>query len=138
MPKWRCISISEVAFDCSCGSSFILGGHLWVIITEPFGSPEKVIIVNLTSKKPHSDTTVVLLSNDHRFIKHETVINYADARIVCSDSIKLRVRERDIEPRDSFRDEVIQKIQEGLIDSPRTPRDMKKTFIESTQSAPPN
>ena len=138
MPRWRCISISEVAFDCSCGSSFILGGHLWVIITEPFGSPEQVIIVNLTSKRPHSDTTVILLPNDHSFIKHETVISYDDARIVCSDNIKLRVQERDFEPHDRFRDGVIQAIQQGLLDSPRTPRDIKKTFIESTGPEPPN
>ena len=138
MPLWICISISEVTFDCSCDSSFILGGHLWVIITEPFGSPEQVVIVSLTSKKPHSDTTVVLSPKDHSFIKHETVISYADARIVRCEYIKRRVQERDIEPRDGFRDSVIQVIQQGLLDSPRTPRDIKKTFIESTQTEPPN
>ena len=134
MPRWICISISEVTFDCSCGSSFILSGHLWVIITEPFGSPEQVIIVNLTSKKSHSDTTVVLSPNDHTFIKHETVISYDYARIVFSDNIKQRVQERDVEPRDSFRGDVIQKIQQGLLDSPRTPRDIKKIFNDSGQA----
>lgn len=134
MPRWICISISEVAFDCSCGSSFILNGHLWVIITEPFGSPEQVIIVNLTTKRSHSDTTVILSPGDHSFIKHETVINYNDARIKNSDDIKLRVHERFFEPRESFRDGVILVIQQGLIDSPRTPRDIKKIFIDSGQA----
>ena len=123
-----------MAFDCSCGSSFILSGHLWVIITEPFGSPEQVIIVNLTSKKPSSDTTVVLSPNDHTFIKHETVISYSDARIVFSDYIKLRVQERDVELRDSFHHDVIQVIQHGLLESPRTPRNIKKIFIDSVQA----
>lgn len=97
-----------------------------------------MIIVSLTSKKPHSDTTVVLSPNNHRFIKHDTVISYADARIVHSQYIKQRIQERDFEPRDGFSDDVIRVIQQGLLDSPRTPRDIKKMFIESTQTGNPN
>lgn len=133
MPRWICISISEVAFDCSCGSSFILNGHLWVIITEPFGSPEQVIIVNLTTKRSHSDTTVILSPGDHSFINRETVISYADTRVIPCTYVKQRVQERDVEPRDGFCNRVIQVIRQGLVDSPRTPRNIKQTFIDSGQ-----
>lgn len=118
-----------MAFDCVCGSSFVLNGHLWVVVCEPFDSPTKVIIVFLTSRKSYSDQTIVLRPQDHDFIRHETVVSYADARIVQTDYIIRRVSERDVKPHDSLRDEVIKVIQQGLINSPRTPRDVKKIFI---------
>ena len=119
-----------MAFDCSCGSSFVLGGHLWVVITEPSGSPKQVIIVNLTSRKRDSDTTVVLSPEDHSFVKHDTVISYADARISGSAEIVTRIEQRDFEPRKKFRDDVIRKIQNGLLASPRTPKYIKTFFTE--------
>ena len=71
-----------MTFDCSSGSSFFLRGHLWIVVIELPRSPKEVVIVNLTSRKPNSDTTVVLQSDTHRFVKHETVVNYFDAKIV--------------------------------------------------------
>ena len=99
-----------------------------MIITEPFGSTQQVIAVFLTSKKPNSDLTVVLSSGDHRFIKHDTVISYADARIFNKENIIIRIRERDFQPHDSLSNDMISAIQEGLIVSPRTPRNIKKIF----------
>jgi len=118
-----------VTFECNCGSAFLLSGHLWVITSVPFESPEKVIIVFLTSKKAHSDTTVVLSPEDHDFIKHPTVISYADARIEHSDHIMKRIEERDYDPRKSFSGDVVKTIQQGLIDSPYTPRYIKDAFL---------
>ena len=118
-----------MTFACTCGSAFLLSGHLYVIIDVLSESPEKVIIVYLTSQKAYSDNTVVLSPNDHDFIKHPTVISYADARIVHSDSIIKRIAERDFEPRESFSDETVKIIQQGLIDSPFTPRDIKGAFL---------
>ena len=126
--------MNEVAFNCNCGSSFILGGHLWVVISEPSATLEDVIIVNLTSKKPHSDTTTVLTPNDHKFIKHETVINYSDARILNHVDIVKRVRDRLIEPRERFEEDVTRRIQRGLLASPRTPRDIKDFFADNFSS----
>lgn len=131
---WICYSNGKVAFDSSCGSSFLLNGHLWVIISEPFGSPGQVIIVYLTSKKQNSDLTVTLFPGDHKFIKHHTVISYADARIVSCEYINRRVQDKDIEPHDNFQSALIKSIQQGLINSPRTPRDIKKIFIDSSQT----
>jgi len=119
-----------VAFDCSCGSSFVLGGHLWVIVAELFGSPKQVMIVNLTSKKPHSDCTVILSSENHRFIKHDTVISYADAGIVQSEYLIKRIQQGDFKQHDNFNHDVIRIIQQGLIDSPRTPKYIKEIFID--------
>lgn len=126
--SWINTSVIRIVFKCSAGSSFILCGHLWVIISDPFGTPEQVIIANLTSKKPTSDTTVVLSDGDHNFIKHDTVVNYADSRIEPSEYIETRIHDRDFELRDNFRSETLHIIQQGLIDSPRTPNNIKRIF----------
>lgn len=105
-----------------------------MIASVPFESPEKVIIVFLTSKKPHSDTTVILGPEDHDFIKHPTVISYADARIAHSDDIMKRIAERDYTPRKSFSEAVAKTIHQGLIDSPFTPRYIKSIFLPKDSS----
>jgi len=122
---------SGINFDCSRGSSFILGGHLWVVITNPSKTSNEVIIVNLTSKKQHSDTTTILSSENHKFIKHETVVNYSDARIFKYDDIINRANDRLIEIREKFGEDILKNIQEGLLKSSRTPRYIKNFYIEN-------
>lgn len=118
-----------MVFDCSSGSSFILSGHLCIVIAEPSGIGDDVVVLYLTSRKLHSDTTVILTPKDHPFIKHETVISYADARIMTRESVMRRVAERDFQPHEPFRNDVYRVILKGLLDSPRTPRDTKAKFL---------
>ena len=109
-----------------------------MIITEPFGSPEQVIIVLLSSKKSHSDTTVVLSTEDHKFIKHDTVVSYARSRIMPCEHIMARIQQRDFRPHDNFQNDVIRKIQHGLINSVHTPRNIKNAFGEALTDAAGN
>lgn len=51
-----------------------------MIVTEVDAVAKKAICVNVTSLKGHSDTTCVVKIGDHRFIDHDWVINYSDAR----------------------------------------------------------
>jgi hypothetical protein len=66
---------------CTPGFAFFLRGHLWIVVAEISGSPEKIIVVSLTTHKPGSDTTVMFKLGDHDFIEHDTVVSYADARV---------------------------------------------------------
>ncbi|MFN6558616.1 MAG: hypothetical protein RMY28_002265 [Nostoc sp. ChiSLP01] len=99
--------------------------HLWIATTEPDGTPEQVVIVNLTSRHANSDTTVILNNTDHRFIKHETVVYYADALFAkvaaIQDAIKNGVSSFD----DDCSDALLERIQLGLLESPFTPNKIK-------------
>ncbi len=119
-----------MAFDCSCGSTFRVSGHLLIITCEPFGTPKSVITVPLSSKKSYSDMTVTLSPNNHDFITKETVINYGYARVYDTEEIKRRIDERDFEPRNKLDIDLVKIIQKGLIESPHTPRDIKKVFAD--------
>jgi len=88
----------------------------------------------LTSKKSHSDTTTILMPEDHDFIKHETVVNYATAKIFEVSNIESRIAARDFEPTESFAPEVISRIKEGLRQSTRTENDIKRLFLSLPKS----
>ena len=60
--------------------------HLWAVITNP-DQDDNVVIVNLTTRQPHSDDTVVLSRGEHPFVRHETVISYQDARLVKTSAL---------------------------------------------------
>ncbi len=65
-------------------SSSGLSTHLWIVISEPTHSLEQVIIVNFTSCRDlkGEDHSCLLNNKEHPFVKHETYINYREARIV--------------------------------------------------------
>jgi len=100
--------------------------HLWIAITEPDGTPEKVVIVNLTTRYPSSDTTVILNIGDHRFIKHETIVFYADALFAkvtaIQDAIKNGISKFD----DDCSDALLERIQLGLLESPSTAKNIRE------------
>ncbi len=117
--------------DCSCGSSFLLRGHLWVVIAELSGSPDQVLVVSLTTKRTDSDTTVILQSGDHDFIKHDTVVNYTDSRIFNKNDLIDRIDKRDFKPDKPFTADKLKIIQQGLLDSAYTPQNMKAFYKKS-------
>jgi len=118
-------------YDYGCGSTFILAGHLWIVVTPPSKTTNEVIIVNLTSLKRHSDTTTILTPDNHKFIKHDSVISYSDARILSYEEIVNRANNRFIDIRDKLDNDVMAKIQKGLLDSPRTPHDIKSFYSDN-------
>jgi hypothetical protein len=62
--------------------------HLWIALTEPEGDPLAVAIANITTYKDGDDTTVVLGVGEHAFIKHKTIVNYAEAKVVDATRIE--------------------------------------------------
>ncbi|MEH2262386.1 hypothetical protein [Nostoc sp.] len=99
--------------------------HLWVAMTEPDGTPEETVIVNLTTRHPNSDTTVILDSGDHRFIKHETVVNYADALFTKIVSVQNAIKNGLSSFDDDCSSALLERIQIGLLQSPFTPKKIK-------------
>jgi hypothetical protein len=99
--------------------------HLWIALTDPAGDPPQVVVVNLTSRRPNSDTTVVLQIGDHRFIKRETVVSYADARLVDSDVLETYAKTPGNRFDDDCSEALLRQIREGLLNSRFTPRKIK-------------
>lgn len=99
--------------------------HLWIVITEPNDTPEEVVIVNLTTRHPSSDTTLILNTTDHRFIEHETVVYYADARFAPVTAMQNAIRSGVSSFDEDCSGALLERIQLGLFQSPFTPNNIK-------------
>ncbi|MEC4815829.1 MAG: hypothetical protein SAK29_21525 [Scytonema sp. PMC 1069.18] len=111
--------------------------HLWIVLTEPnkiLTEPNKdilqVVIVNVTTLREGSDTTVILTPGEHRFIRHESVIYYNDAMFAPVDPLCQLAKQKGYKFDDDCSDELLERIQRGLLVSPFTPKKIKK-YCES-------
>jgi hypothetical protein len=104
--------------------------HLWVLVTAP-DSNGTVIMVNLTTQRPHSDTTVILQPGEHPFIDRPTVVFYADARFVEAALLESCVSKGIGRNHSQIEKAVLQKIQNGLLISPLTPQKIKTAFLSA-------
>lgn len=114
----------------SPGQTYLLANgkkpHLYVVLTEPSVEDyPRVAIVGLTTKRDQSDTTVVLSSSDHPFLRHWAVAFYAEMLIVRTDKLRHEALRRyaDATP------EVLSRLQAGALASPHT-KPRVKSFCE--------
>jgi hypothetical protein len=119
--------------DCPPGFAFLLNGHLWVVVACSSSSPNEVLIVYLTTKRQDSDITVILQPGDHDFIRRETVVSYADARIMKKENLINRINSRDFELREPFSADKIQLIQNGILKSPFAAKDKIEFYNKTNQ-----
>jgi hypothetical protein len=91
----------------TCGDAILMPSpgvsslHLWIIITDPSKDSGKAIIVSVTTRRAHSDLTLIIKPSDHPWIKHDSVVMYSDASIIdTSWSVHGRSiwRERQLDP----------------------------------------
>lgn len=116
------------------GDSFVLPKpgqeteHLWVLITQPNPQTHEAIMVNVTSLRPHSDTTTILNPGDHPFIRKPSVIFYADARMVDTRLLDAAVQRGAYHTHSAFQPAVIARIHAGLTTSAFTPKKIKAAY----------
>ena len=119
----------------TCGDTFLIPKsareteHLWIIVTEIDAITKKAVCVNVTTRQNHSDTTLVLQVGDHAFLKHESVVNYSDAREMPINLVEQALQNRTTQfvcqLRDPCSATLLKRIQQGLIASKQTPKDIK-------------
>jgi hypothetical protein len=102
--------------------------HLWIVLTEPDATSGDVIMVNLTTQRSYSDATVVLNAGDHPFVQHATVVNYSDARYARAAALDTAAKSGICRLMKPMSEDVLKRIQEGLLNSPHTPNKIKSAF----------
>lgn len=116
------------------GDSFMLSRpgqeteHLWVLITNPDPVTHDAIMVNVTTQRPHSDTTTILNVGDHPFVRKPSVIFYADTRVVNTGLLHAAVKRGACQAHATFQEPVIRRIQSGVAESPLTPKKIKTAY----------
>lgn len=102
--------------------------HLWVLITRPDPQTHEAITVNVTTQRPHSDTTTILNDGEHPFVKRPSVIFYADARMVDVRLLEHAKASGAFRSQAPFQAGILKKIQDGVMKSPFTPRKIKDAY----------
>ena len=102
--------------------------HLWVLITRPHPETFETIMVNVTTQRPHSDTTTILNAGDHPFVQKPSVIFYADARIADTRLLDKALQHGAYHRHAAFVGAVMARIQAGVAASPFTPKKIKTAY----------
>jgi hypothetical protein len=119
-----------------CGDTFLLPKsakateHLWIIVTEVDEASGTAVCVNVTTKRDGSELTVVLDVGDHEYIKHKSVIHFADAREIQIELVEKLLAGRSAgfvsERHAPCSEALLTRIRQGLLTSRMTPREIKE------------
>lgn len=114
------------------GDSFTLrnenGTHFHVIVAESNPSDSaNVMLVYLSSAGGYfRDTTTILRPGDHPFINKECWVRYQNILICTRDDVESKI----VNHYGKVRDDVLEKIQNGIKQSNKTAKKFKGMFIE--------
>lgn len=100
--------------------------HLHVVCNDPDGEG-KVALVSICSVTGTShDTTCILQEHEHAFLKHESFVLYARAKIVSESSLTNGVAANLMVIHDDMNGQTFLRVLKGVCRSPQTPRKVKK------------
>src|SRR6266496_4718509 len=100
--------------------------HLWIIVTPP--TDGEVVTVSITTRRKRSETTVVLQSGEHPFIRHESVIAYSFSRIRLVEEIERAIANGTARKREPVSEKLLQRAKNGLADSDFTPNGVRHYY----------
>jgi hypothetical protein len=105
--------------------------HLWVVLTKP-DSKGKAVCANITTAHAYSERTVVIQAGEHPFVKHESVVMFADARVLDLNAIQKALDYNQTTYIASTHKKcsptLLKKIQDGLLKSKQAAKDVKEFF----------
>ena len=112
--------------------------HLFVILTDPVvdenDGTQRVLLVSISSvRSRYDDSTCILRRGDHPFIRHESFVDYREARIELVDALRRGVQNGVLVPQESIETSVFSRICTGLQNSPHTAPRFLKFFWEADQ-----
>ena len=90
--------------------------HLHVVLTHP-DDDDQVIVVSISTLRTTSDTTVILHQGDHKFIDHDSVVEYRMAGPTSARILAQRLASGLYASYDPMPPEILRKIQDGVTES---------------------
>lgn len=100
--------------------------HLWLILTDPAGSPPEVVIVMVRTPKAFTDETLLLDPGDHPFVRHRSCVQYSTAVVRRVGAITAQATAGRCTLREDMTRELLARARAGLRDSPFTVNAVKK------------
>lgn len=102
------------------GSPFTPTPHLWLILTDPDPVTTKVLAVMVVTARAHTDKTVLLVAQEHEFLKHDSHVDYSSAILVAVSRIQDCIDNGSCHEQPDMSPALLKKVRKGLLTSPRT------------------
>jgi hypothetical protein len=104
--------------------------HLFILLNDPVNKEKLVLMVSISTIRPgrFHDTSCLLGVGDHPFIRCDSFVLYAKARIESVKTLEEGVRQQLLLPKDPMDGSVFARICEGLLISRHTPAEIKRFF----------
>lgn len=99
--------------------------HLYIIIAV---KSDEALFVNVTTKRGNADCTCLLKKDDHPSLKHDSVINYAEAQSCKIPQLEQALQKKIFEERKTVSTELLERIVSGTKTSPSFPPKHLKYF----------
>lgn len=100
--------------------------HLHVICNDPDGDGNVALVSVCSVTGTNHDTTCVLQEHEHAFLKHESFVLYARAKIVSTSSLTNGITAKLMIMHDDMNGQAFLRVFKGVCRSPQTPRKIKK------------
>jgi len=94
--------------------------HLYILIAAE-KKTNTGLIVNITSSKDGCDKSCIVMPGEHAFLRHESVINYADSKITSISTIEEALSKGIIKPHDPVSPELLNRIRVSGLKSSAIP-----------------
>ncbi|MCU1241977.1 MAG: hypothetical protein JWO71_2703 [Candidatus Acidoferrum typicum] len=102
--------------------------HLWIVVSDPSAQDTTVIVVSVTTLRGGVDQTVILKKGDHPFIQWESVIFYADARLVDANDLDAKLKAGHVVARDACAKKTLDLVRQGILASDMTPQKVQRFY----------
>lgn len=104
--------------------------HLFILLNDPSGTEKLVLMVSISTVYPdkYHDPTCILEPGDHPFINCKSFVMYSKARIESVKTLEAGVKQNLLIPKEPMALEVFARICQGVLDSKRTPAELKRFF----------
>jgi hypothetical protein len=107
-----------------------LDSHLWVVISDPSIDPQRVLVVNFTTRRKDSDPACILQAGEHPFVHHETCVNYAGAKVVTGAQIQKLLQKGLLTNHAALSAALLKRIRDGAAASERMSLDHADILID--------
>lgn len=99
--------------------------HLWLVLTDPDPQTDKVVIVMVTTRRDHSDPTVILQPGDHPFIRHASSVEYGVAKLAPRSKLEAGMARGRATLHEDVKPALLGRVRSGLLASSRTSHELK-------------
>ena len=110
------------------------GDHLFFIVFDAkiIDGKEQVLLAPLCSVDASGkhDSTCLLVAGEHAFVEHPSYISYREVRAEPVQAVLRHLGSRYFKPHKDCSAGLLQRIAQGLEDSNRTPRFVKKDWLD--------